>query len=316
MQIKAIYRKASRAGILIPGFNIPYLPMMSGVIDALAEKDAFGLIMVARLEWVKFASGSPAHIAREYAGIQSTRHSRLHLDHVPVIDEDNQRVDYLPIIIDALSLGYDSVMVDGSRLGLAENIAATAAVTELAAPEGVAVEGELGAVFGHEVDAQALSYDELFRTRKGFTDIAEAARFARETRVDMLSVAVGNVHGPISEAARRQEKIKARIDVDHIRALAKATAIPLVLHGGSGLDPIMIRQAVPAGVVKLNIATDIRKVYEALVDTAGVATAVAAVKAKTMELLDMYGVTGSAARLFDIPDPGCIMKGDDESAGH
>jgi ketose-bisphosphate aldolase len=301
MQAKSIFLNARKRQVLVPGFNIPYLPMMRGVVDALAEKDAFALIMVARLEWMKFQSRGLRQIAEEYARCQSARHTRLHLDHVPVIDEDDLRVDFLPIIQEALDLGYDSVMVDGSRLSLAENIAATKAVVDLAKVQGVPVEAELGAVFGHETGGPSLSYDELFATRKGFTNIDEARRFARETGTDLLSVAVGNVHGPISAAARRQEKVKARIDVDHIAALSAATGIPLVLHGGSGIAADLIRRAVPAGVVKLNIGTDIRKVYETLVDTEGTAKAVAAVKIKTMELLDLYGISGSASVLFDQP---------------
>ena len=299
MQMKAIFLRARSSGILVPGFNIPYLPMMRGVAEALAEKDAFGLIMVARLEWIKFQSGGLQPIAAEYAKVQSPRHTRLHLDHVPVIDEDDLRVDFLPIIREALDFGYDSVMVDGSRLSLEENIEATARVVELARRDGVPVEAELGAVFGHEAGGPALSYDELFSSRKGFTDIEEARRFVRETRTDLLSVAVGNVHGPISEAARKQEKVKARIDVAHIKNLSGATGIPLVLHGGSGIATDMIRQAVAAGVTKMNIATDIRKVYESLIGNEGTAKAVAAVKAKTMELLDVYGISGNAGLLFD-----------------
>ena len=90
MQMKAMFLRAKAKGVLVPGFNIPYLPMMAGVVDALEEKDAFGLIMVARLEWIKFQSKGLVEIAAEYARMQKTRHTRLHLDHVPVIDEDNQ----------------------------------------------------------------------------------------------------------------------------------------------------------------------------------------------------------------------------------
>ena len=86
---------------------------------------------------------------------------RLHLDHVPVIDEDNQRVDYLPIFQEAIDVGYESVMIDGSRLPLDENIAATRQVVELAHAAGVPVEAELGAVLGHE-DGPLPSYEELF----------------------------------------------------------------------------------------------------------------------------------------------------------
>ena len=75
-------------GIVIPGFNIPYLPMMEPVIRALHDTGTFGLIMVARLEWIKFKSGSMKAIRDEYEKLKDRNHTRLHLDHVPVIDED------------------------------------------------------------------------------------------------------------------------------------------------------------------------------------------------------------------------------------
>lgn len=297
MQMKSILNRAKNKKILIPGFNVPYLPMMEGIVEALVAKDAFGLIMVARLEWIKFQSKGMKEIAEEYLKFQDPRYTRLHLDHIPVIDEDGLRVDYIPIIREALELGYDSVMIDGSRLPLYENIEAACKVLELARPEGVPVEAELGAVFGHESGELALSYEDLYTSRKGFTDIKEAERFVQQTGIDLLSVAVGNVHGAISEKARKEEKIKAKIDLEHISRLAEATGTPLVLHGGSGIAADLIKQAVPRGIVKLNIGTDIRKVYESFVQEEKYAEAIKAVMIKTEELLDLYGITGSASKL-------------------
>lgn len=141
---------ARRAGTAIPSFNIPYLPMMDGIVAALRETDNFGLIAVARLEWVKFGAESLRAIYEEYQRVKDERFTRLHLDHVPVIDEDNLRVDYEAVIREAIQLGYQSVMVDGSRLPLAENIQATGKIAHMAHAAGIPVEGELGAVFGHE----------------------------------------------------------------------------------------------------------------------------------------------------------------------
>ncbi len=75
--------------------------------------------------------------------------ARLHLDHVPVIDEDNKVVDYVAILTEAVDLGYESVMIDSSRLSLADNIAATQKIV-MAHKKNVPVEAELGAVMGHE----------------------------------------------------------------------------------------------------------------------------------------------------------------------
>ena len=142
----ALLQRAREARTVVPGFNIPYLPMMAPVVRALRDTGCFGLIMVARLEWIKFASGSLTAIRDEYARVQDPRHTRLHLDHVPVLDEDGETVDAATVIREALALGYDSVMIDGSRLPFAANVAATREIVALAHAQGVPVEAELGAV--------------------------------------------------------------------------------------------------------------------------------------------------------------------------
>lgn len=246
---------------VIPGFNIPYLPMMEPVVRALRDCNSFGLVMVARLEWEKFESRSLRAIRDEYEHVKDIRHVRLHLDHVPVIDEDQQRVDYLGIISEALDLGYESVMVDGSRLPLEENIACTADVVRIAQKAGVPVEAELGAVMGHEAGPLP-PYEELFISKKGFTDPNEAKQFAEESGADWLSVAIGNIHGAISAAGKQKEKPRARIDIRHLELLNQAANVPLVLHGGTGIAAEYIQQGIRNGIAKVNVATAIRQPYE------------------------------------------------------
>ena len=224
--LATIVQRAWRAGTVIPGFNIPYLPMMAPVVQALRDSDSVGLIMVARLEWVKFHSGSLRAIREEYERVKDERHTRLHLDHVPVIDEDGLAVDYVADILEALVLGYDAVMVDGSRLSFDENMRCTRQIVELAHAAGVPVEAELGAVLGHETGPLP-PYEELFASGKGFTDADEARRFVDGTGVDWLSVAIGNVHGAISAAARDQQKVEARLHIAHLDAINRAVNVPL-----------------------------------------------------------------------------------------
>src|SRR5512142_1866910 len=107
-------RRAYQAGIAIPSFNVPYLPMIEPVVRAVVDQDTFALVAVARLEWTKFEARSPAAVMAEFRRREVPNNVRIHLDHVPVIDEDGQRVDYLAVIKDAIALGYGSVMVDGS----------------------------------------------------------------------------------------------------------------------------------------------------------------------------------------------------------
>ena len=259
--IKTIMNKALQSGIVIPGFNIPYLPMMEPVIRALHDTSAFGLIMVARLEWIKFESGSMKSIRDEYEKLKDLRFTRLHLDHVPVIDEDGELTDYEQIIAEAINLGYDSVMIDGSRLTLEDNIEKSRKIVLLAHKADIPVEAELGAVLGHE-SGPLPPYEELFASGKGFTSSAEASRFVMETEADWLSVAIGNIHGAISSSARVEKKPIARLNIDHLNKIKDAVRIPLVLHGGTGIAKEYLMQSFKAGIAKINIATAIRQPYE------------------------------------------------------
>ena len=101
---REIVHRAWKQGIVVPGFNIPYLPMMEPVIRALRDTGTFGLIMVARLEWLKFKSGSMKIIRDEYEQLKDLQFTRLHLDHVPVIDEDNLLTDFENMISEAIEL--------------------------------------------------------------------------------------------------------------------------------------------------------------------------------------------------------------------
>ena len=268
ISIQKIVNNAYAMGTAIPAFNIPYLPMMAPVVKAVKECDSFALIECARLEWRKFAAKSLEAVAQEFASTGDIDYVRLHLDHIPVVDEDDQVVDYLPVIQRAINSSYHSVMIDGSRLPLEENLQATQEVVAMAHQVGIPCEAELGAVLGHE-GGPLPPYEELFSSRKGFTDPEEARFFVNESGCDWLSVAVGTVHGAISKHARKEKKITARLDLKHLERLRDATAIPLVLHGGSGIAPEYLFGAFQLGVAKLNIGTDIRKTYENSMRTTG-----------------------------------------------
>jgi ketose-bisphosphate aldolase len=288
-----IMQKASQVGLVVPAFNIPYLPMMEPVIRAIVDQDAFAFIATARLEWTKFGAQGMAEIHAEYLRWEAPGYVRLHLDHIPVIDEDNQRVDYLPLIRQALDLGYASVMIDGSRLNLEENMAATRQVVDLAHAAGAACEAELGAVMGHEA-GPIPPYEELFASGRGFTDIEECKRFVGETGCDWLSVAIGNIHGAVSGAARDTKKVEARLNLDHLDRLRQAAGIPLVLHGGSGVRREYLLGAIERGIAKVNVGTEIRQAYETSLRESGKeAIAQQAVYGRTAWLLrDYFSLSG------------------------
>jgi fructose-bisphosphate aldolase class II len=262
LNTKEIVNNAFKAGLIVPAFNIPHLPMMEAVVEAIKESNSFGLIQVARLEWEKFESKSLKAIRDEYEKYKNVTHTRLHLDHSPVIDEDDLLVDYEAIISEAIALGYESVMVDGSRLSLEENIAATKKAVKLAHDAGLAIEAELGAVLGHE-SGPLPPYEELFASGEGFTDPEQACTFVKETDVDWLSVSFGNIHGAISGAAKSQKKIAARLSIKTLDQIREVTGIPLVLHGGSGIQVDCLLEAFKHGIAKINIGTTIRQAYEA-----------------------------------------------------
>jgi ketose-bisphosphate aldolase len=286
--LRVIIQHALKAGVAIPAFNVPYLPMIEPVIRAVADQNSFALIETARLEWLKFKAGGPEAVAKEFFRWQVPDHIGLHLDHVPVIDEDGQQVDYLTIIRQAIDLGYHSVMVDGSRLSLDENIAATRQVAERAHNAGIPCEAELGAILGHEAGPLP-SYDEMFASEQGFTKVEEARRFVAESGCDWLSVAIGNIHGAISEGFKNQKKIAARLDLDHLQSLSQVTSIPLVLHGGSGIPQEYVLASFQKGIAKINIGTEIRQAYESSLQSTGkVSAAQEAVYERTGWLIGEY----------------------------
>ncbi len=263
MNSQQAVRAAMQAHTIIPAFNIPYLPMVEPIVKAIVDEDSLAMIQVARLEWEKFESQSLEAVAKEYQKFCKEGYTLLHLDHVPAIDEDQMKVDYLSIIKRALDNGYQSVMVDGSRLPLDENIKTTAEVAAVAKEFGAAVEAELGAVSGHEGSGIGLSYEELFTTKKGFTKPEEAKKFALESGCDWMSVAAGSFHGAIASSTKHLKKPQARLDIDHIATLFEVTGnMPLVLHGGSGIEQDYILRAMENGIAKINVGTEIRQPYE------------------------------------------------------
>lgn len=140
----------------------------------------------------------------------------------------------------AIELGFDAVMFDGSSLPIEENLRRTAEIVNFAKRSGVFVEAELG----HVGDAAHYSDDLI-----GLTDPESAAQFVNETGVDMLAVAIGTAHGVY--------RSKPTLEVDLLRQIADAVALPLVLHGGTGLSEAQFKAAIKGGVAKVNVSTDL-----------------------------------------------------------
>lgn len=294
VDINVLMRRAWENSILVPAFNVAYLSMLKTIVDTLKEEDTFGLVEVSRPDVEKFGAKSFKDVAEEFYKYADLRYARLHLDHIPVIDEDGNLVDWEKLIKDGLELGYQSVMIDGSRLPLEENIACTKKIIDMARPKGVPVEAELGAVFGHE-KGPLPPYEELFNSKKGFTSVESVEIFVKETDVDWLSVAIGNIHGAISGVAKDQKKIEARLDIEHLRRINEVAKRPLVLHGGSGIKIEYLSSAIKNGITKINIGTEIRQAYERGMRESNndVGFACSRVAQKIKELIDLYGIKGS-----------------------
>jgi fructose-bisphosphate aldolase, class II len=258
-----VVRNAWAAGIVVPSFNIPYLPMMEPVIRAVRDENAFALIATAQIEWETLESKGPREVMEEFQKWEKPDCVRIHLDHICSVNENTHRPnDYYAIIGEAIAIGYPSVMIDGSHeKSLDDNIAVTRKVVELARRKGVLVEGEVGSIFGYS-DETTPPYEQIFAGRIGFTTTEQAKRMTVETGLDWLSVAVGNLHGAMAGRGRFNEKIETRLDVALIAQLNRAIAKPLVIHGGSFIATDCLRGAIKNGVAKINVAKDIRQTYQ------------------------------------------------------
>lgn len=295
LKVSEIMQLAYKKKIVFPAFNIGYLPMLKPIAETLEKLKSFGIIAVARPDWEKFQAKSISHIKEEYSKYENPEYMRLHLDHTPVIDEDGEKVDWESIIRAALALGYHSVMIDGSRLPLEDNIKVTRRVIQMAHPAGVAVEAELGAVLGHE-KGRLPHYEQLFNTRQGFTSPEEAMRFVEETKVDWLSVAIGNIHGAISGIGKNQKKLEARLSIPHLSEIRKLTGVPLVLHGGSNIKREYVLEAIQNGIAKINIGTNVRQAYEAGFSLEGGSVTAGQLRVAeevTFLIRDYFGIAGS-----------------------
>jgi ketose-bisphosphate aldolase len=298
MNVTDYMKKAYDKGILIPAFNAAYHEMVQPICETLKRLKTYGLCEISRPDIEKFGIDSFSKAAEFYFKYADPEYMSLHQDHVPVVDEDGLNVDYKKLVQEALDSGYQSVMIDASRTSLEDNIRITGEIVNMAHKKSIPVEAELGAVLGHE-SGPPPSYEELVSTGKGFTRVEDAERHVKESGVDWLSVAVGNIHGAITGSYKDEDKVEARLDIDHFKKLKKATGVPLVLHGGSGINRDNIMEAARNGLSKLNIGTDLRHAYErSMREHNSVQKAQEAVSAKMEQLIvDYYGIAGSKSKL-------------------
>lgn len=192
--------------------------------------------------------------------------------------------------IEAIKLGFTSIMFDGSAGELSENLRATAEMVKIAHAWGVTVEGEIGHVGDAINDDNAT--DDMYTTPK------EAKDFVEATGVDALAIAIGTAHGAY--------KTKPRLDIDRLQQIRNTIDTPLVLHGGSGLSDDDFKNTIKHGIAKVNIFTDLcvageEAVANNLGDKSGFngyltmrSHRVEAMKKAVMEKMKLFGSDGRA----------------------
>lgn len=224
----AFIKRARLQGRAVAAFNVHNMEILQGVATAAETVDC-PLIIQASPATVAFA-GSDYLVAMATTAARRGLTVALHLDHATDIE----------LIAECLQAGFTSVMYDGSRLPLEENMENTRRVVRLAKTFGAAVEAELG-----HVGKSSYQHDDSL-----FTSPSEADRFVNLTGIDFLAVAVGTVHGLY--------KGEPKLDFPRLREIYERARIPLVLHGGSGVPCEAIRKAISLGVAKVNIATELK----------------------------------------------------------
>ncbi|AOR23307.1 class II fructose-bisphosphate aldolase [Clostridium taeniosporum] len=228
VNMKELLLKADNENYAVGSFSIANMEMIIGAIKAAEELKSPIILQIAEVR-LKHSPldivGSTMVKAAEKAKVPVA----VHFDHGLTVDN----------IKKALSLGFTSVMIDGSSLELSENIKITSLVEKLARYYGAAVEGEIGHVGGSEDGSEDVEIE--------VTNIEDAKKFISDTNIDALAVAIGNSHGVY--------KGKPRLRFDVLTKLNDNLNIPLVLHGGSGISESDFRKCATMGIRKINIAT-------------------------------------------------------------
>jgi fructose-bisphosphate aldolase class II len=233
-------RHAQSHGYAVGAFDLVSLDFLQAILAGAEHQCAPVILSLAESHHSYFDPEllMPAvRVAAERARVPVA----VHLDHGSSLEA----------AVQGIRLGFNGVMVDASTQPLAENIARTRAVAEMAHACGVPAEGELGYVAGVEGEDADRHPGEVI-----YTAPEEAERYVRETGVDFLAVSIGTVHGRM--------RGEPRLDFDRLAAIRARVSVPLVIHGGTGLSDAQFRRLIDHGVAKINY-------YTALADAAGAA---------------------------------------------
>jgi len=234
--MKELLDKAALGGYAVGAFNCNNMEIVQAIVAA-AEKEEAPVIIQASQGAIKYAGLNYIVGLVKIAAENTKVPVALHLDHGTSFEQ----------VVRCIRYGFTSVMVDGSKYSLEENIALTKKVVEIARAVGVSTEAELGKIGGTEDDVSVSDKDAMM------TDPKDVEYFVGHTAVDALAVAIGTAHG--------QYKFKPELDFERLDRIKKLVDIPIVLHGSSGVPDEDIVRAISLGVRKVNIDTNIREAF-------------------------------------------------------
>lgn len=279
VSLSSLLKKAQQEGYAVPCFDTFDMMGTQGIVEALEIKRAPGIIGL----WSGFLDRPHARAVTALVRCMiedATVPISLILDHGADLEHCAK----------ALVYGFSDVMYDGSKFSLEENISQTCNVVRIAHAAGAAAEAELGHV------GVGNTYQEFGAQRKGFTDPETVEQFVAATGVDCLAVAVGTAHGLYQG--------EPQLDLDLLEEIHSRVSIPLVLHGGSGLSDEQFQSAIPHGIAKINIFTNLavaagkRMIESAKEEKASYFSLLHAIPGAFREecehLIDVFGATGKA----------------------
>lgn len=232
VNMKEMLEKAKEGKYAVAHFNINNLEWARFILEACEEQKSPVILGVSEGA-IKYMGGYSVvsfvvHGLVQELGI--TVPVALHLDHGSSFENCKHAID----------AGFTSVMIDGSKLSLEENVKMTSEVVAYAHPNYVTVEAEIGCIGGEE---DGVASESLYATVEDSITLAQ-------TGIDFLAPALGSVHGLY--------KGEPNLNFERMEEISKVTELPLVLHGGTGIPDAQIKQAIACGICKLNINTELQ----------------------------------------------------------
>lgn len=234
---KQILENAKRGKYAVGAFNVFNLETALGVIQGAKNMRSPVIVQISETS-IKYSDlEAMTDIVKNLAKDHSDILIALHLDHGGTYE----------LAVQCIQEGFTSVMIDGSSLPFVDNINLTKKVVQYAHKYGVVVQGELGSLPKSMEEARIMDRSTYM------TDPLKSKEFTELTGVDFLAVAIGNVHGfYVGEP---------RLDFNRLKEIKAKIKVPLVLHGGSGIPPSDIREAISYGITEINIDTELRQAF-------------------------------------------------------